>query len=109
MQHNQIHQQRAAVYRWFSQLLFRELDEKQLASLENGNSQAWIASLEAIPGLSANVKRFERSWAGFCGVTPDSWSWPQILPRCFCWPRRLVFLPMRGTIHTRQRQKNVGK
>ena len=43
MQHNQIHQQRAAVYQWFSQLLFRELDEKQLASLENGNSQAWIA------------------------------------------------------------------
>lgn len=61
MQHNQIHQQRAAVYQWFSQLLFRELDEKQLASLENGNSQAWIASLEAIPGLSANVKRFERT------------------------------------------------
>ena len=48
MQHNQIHQQRAAVYQWFSQLLFRELDEKQLASLENGNSQAWIASLEAL-------------------------------------------------------------
>lgn len=60
-------------------------------------------------GVSAEVKRFERSWAGFCGATPDSWSWQQILPRCFCWPRRLVFLPMPGTIHTRQRQKNVSK
>ena len=61
MQHKQIHQQRAAVYQWFSQLLFRELDEKQLASLENGDSQAWIASLAAVPGVSAEVKRFERS------------------------------------------------
>ena len=59
MQHKQIHQQRAAVYQWFSQLLFRELDEKQLASLENGDSQAWIASLAAVPGVSAEVKRFE--------------------------------------------------
>ncbi len=53
MQHNQIHLQRAAIYQWFSQLLFRELDEKQLTSLESGEHRAWIASLAAIPGLSA--------------------------------------------------------
>ncbi|ARC39249.1 MULTISPECIES: molecular chaperone TorD [Citrobacter] len=61
MQHNQIHQQRTAIYQWFSQLLFRELDEKQLASLENGDNRAWIASLAAIPGLSVEVKHFVRS------------------------------------------------
>ncbi|QBM24190.1 molecular chaperone TorD [Citrobacter arsenatis] len=63
MQHNQIYQQRAAIYQWFSQLLFRELDDKQLASLENGDNRAWIASLAAIPGLSDEVKHFERSLA----------------------------------------------
>lgn len=109
MQHKQIHQQRAAVYQWFSQLLFRELDEKQLASLENGDSQAWIASLAAVLECLPRLNVLSVAWAGFCGATPDSWSWQQILPRCFCWPRRLVFLPMQGTIHTRQRQKNVGK
>lgn len=61
MQHNQIHQQRAAVYQWFSQLLFRELDEKQLASLENGENRRWLSSLKEIPGLSLNVKKMERS------------------------------------------------
>lgn len=35
MQHSLIFQQRAAVYQWFSQLLFRELDQKQLARLES--------------------------------------------------------------------------
>ena len=63
MPHNYIHQQRAAVYQWFSQLLFRELDEKQLASLENGDSREWITSLAGIPGVSADVKNFERSLA----------------------------------------------
>lgn len=63
MSHNHIHQQRAAVYQWFSQLLFRELDEKQLASLENGDSREWITSLAGIPGVSADVKNFERSLA----------------------------------------------
>lgn len=61
MQHNQIHQQRVDMYQWFSQLLFRELDEKQLASLENDDNRAWIVSLAAIPGLSGKVKHFERS------------------------------------------------
>ncbi|WP_213133846.1 molecular chaperone TorD [Citrobacter sp. FP75] len=59
MLHNHIRQQRAAVYQWFSQLLFRELDEKQLASLEGGDSREWIASLTRIPGLTADVKNFE--------------------------------------------------
>lgn len=63
MPHNHIHQQRAAVYQWFSQLLFRELDEKQLALLENGESREWITSLVGIPGLAADVKKLERSLA----------------------------------------------
>lgn len=61
MQHNHIHQQRTAVYQWFSQLLFRELDEKQLASLENGENRQWLASLTGIPGLSRDIKKMERS------------------------------------------------
>lgn len=61
MPHNHIHQQRAAVYQWFSQLLFRELDEKQLASLEGGESRKWMTSLAGIPGLTADVKNFECS------------------------------------------------
>lgn len=63
MPHNHIHQQRAAVYQWFSQLLFRELDEKQLVLLENGESREWITSLAGIPGLAADVKKLERSLA----------------------------------------------
>ncbi|EMF0718439.1 molecular chaperone TorD [Citrobacter freundii] len=63
MQHNLISQQRAAVYQWFSQLLFRELSEQQLASLEKEENLAWIASLAAIPGVSSDVKNFERSLA----------------------------------------------
>ncbi|MGO2728477.1 MAG: molecular chaperone TorD [Citrobacter braakii] len=61
MQHNHIHRQRAAVYQWFSQLLFRELDEEQLIRLESGKSRKWLASLTAIPGLSVDVKNLERS------------------------------------------------
>ncbi|HCB1683853.1 TPA: molecular chaperone TorD, partial [Citrobacter braakii] len=61
MQHNHIHRQRAAVYQWFSQLLFRELDEEQLIRLESGESRKWLASLTAIPGLSVDVKNLERS------------------------------------------------
>lgn len=61
MQHNHIHRQRAAVYQWFSQLLFRELDEEQLIRLESGESRKWLASLKAIPGLSVDVKNLERS------------------------------------------------
>lgn len=54
--HNHIHQQRAAVYQWFSQLLFRELDEKQLARLESEESREWMTSLTGISGLAADVK-----------------------------------------------------
>ena len=61
MQHNLICQQRAAVYQWFSQLLFRELDQKQLARLESEESRQWLASLAGIPGLSLDVKKLERS------------------------------------------------
>lgn len=49
MPHNHIHQQRAAVYQWFSQLLFRELDEKQLARLESEESREWMTSLTGSP------------------------------------------------------------
>lgn len=61
MQHNLICQQRAAVYQWFSQLLFRELDQKQLARLESEDTRQWLASLAGIPGLSLDVKKLERS------------------------------------------------
>ncbi len=61
MQHNLICQQRAAVYQWFSQLLFRELDQKQLARLESEENRQWLASLAGIPGLSLDVKKLERS------------------------------------------------
>ncbi|TKV21581.1 molecular chaperone TorD [Citrobacter sp. TBCS-14] len=63
MPHNHIHQQRAAVYQWFSQLLFRELDEKQLARLESEESREWMTSLTGIPGLAADVKKLARSLA----------------------------------------------
>ena len=42
MQHSLIFQQRAAVYQWFSQLLFRELDQKQLARLESEDTRQWL-------------------------------------------------------------------
>lgn len=49
MQHSLIFQQRAAVYQWFSQLLFRELDQKQLARLEaripDSGLRRWRVSL----------------------------------------------------------------
>ena len=61
MQHSLIFQQRAAVYQWFSQLLFRELDQKQLARLESEDTRQWLASLAGIPGLSLDVKKLERS------------------------------------------------
>ncbi|MDM2933457.1 molecular chaperone TorD [Citrobacter sp. Cu233] len=61
MQHNLICQQRAAVYQWFSQLLFRELDQKQLARLASEENRQWLASLAGIPGLSLDVKKLERS------------------------------------------------
>lgn len=48
MQHSLIFQQRAAVYQWFSQLLFRELDQKQLARLESEDTRQWLASLAGI-------------------------------------------------------------
>lgn len=63
MQHNHIFQQRAAVYQWFSQLLFRELNEEQLTSLESGENRKWLASLTAIPGLSFDIKNLERRLA----------------------------------------------
>ncbi|HHQ4050681.1 TPA: molecular chaperone TorD [Citrobacter freundii] len=63
MQHNHIFQQRAAVYQWFSQLLFRELNEEQLTSLESGENRKWLASLTAIPGVSFDIKNLERSLA----------------------------------------------
>ena len=96
MQHSLIFQQRAAVYQWFSQLLFRELDQKQLARLESEDTRQWLASLAGIPGLSLDVKKLERSW-------------PQILQRYFCWRRLAVFPRMRDIIRTQQRPKNVDK
>lgn len=63
MQHNHIHRQRAAVYQWFSQLLFRELDEVRLARLQDGENRKWLASLTGIPGLSLDVKNLDRSLA----------------------------------------------
>lgn len=109
MQHNHIHRQRAAVYQWFSQLLFRELDEEQLIRLESGESRKWLASLKAIPGLSVDVKNLERSLVRRCAVKADSWSWRRTMPRCFCWHLPTVFLPMRGIIRIRRPLKNARK
>ncbi len=61
MQHSPLTSRRAAIYQWFSQLLFQELSEAQLAALGSQESRAWITSLSAIPGLASDVKRFERS------------------------------------------------
>lgn len=61
MQHSPLTLRRAAIYQWFSQLLFQELSEAQLAALGSQESRAWITSLSAIPGLASDVKRFERS------------------------------------------------
>jgi TorA-specific chaperone len=72
VQHNQIHQQRAAVYQWFSQLLFRELDEKQLASLENGNSQGMDCLTRGDPRLSANVNVLSVAWPGSAARLPTA-------------------------------------
>lgn len=60
MQAENIVQQRASIYLWFSQLLFQELTEEQLAGLASPQHHAWIASLASVPGLSSHVKRFER-------------------------------------------------
>lgn len=61
MQHSSVTSPRAAIYQWFSQLLFQELTEAQLVTLGSRESRAWIASLSTIPGLASDVKRFERS------------------------------------------------
>lgn len=61
MQHSPLTSRRAAIYQWFSQLLFQELSEAQLAALGSQESRAWITSLSAIPRLASDVKRFERS------------------------------------------------
>lgn len=60
MRHSLLTSRRAAIYQWFSQLLFQELSEAQLAALGSQESRVWIASLSAIPGLASDVKRFER-------------------------------------------------
>ncbi|AXC73264.1 molecular chaperone TorD family protein [Salmonella enterica] len=61
MRHSPLTSRRAAVYQWFSQLLFQELSEAQLAALGSQESRVWIASLSAIPGLASDIKGFERS------------------------------------------------
>lgn len=61
MQYSSVTSPRAAIYQWFSQLLFQELTEAQLVTLGSRESRAWIASLSTIPGLASDVKRFERS------------------------------------------------
>lgn len=61
MQHSSVTSPRAAIYQWFSQLLFQELTEAQLVTLGGRESRAWFASLSTIPGLASDVKRFERS------------------------------------------------
>lgn len=61
MQAENIVQQRASIYQWFSQLLFQELTEEQLVGLASPQHRAWIASLDSVPGLSRDVKRFEHS------------------------------------------------
>ncbi len=61
MRHSPLTSRRAAIYQWFSQLLFQELSEAQLAALGSQESRVWIASLSAIPGLASDIKGFERS------------------------------------------------
>lgn len=61
MQHDLLTSRRAAVYQWFSQLLFQELSETQLQALGEKESQNWIASLAAIPSLAADAIRLESS------------------------------------------------
>lgn len=61
MRHSPLASRRAAIYQWFSQLLFQELTEAQLVTLGGQESRGWITSLSAIPGLASDVKRFERS------------------------------------------------
>ncbi len=51
---------RAAVYQWFSQLLYRELTDEQLQTLCHREHGQWMASLAALPGLPENVATFER-------------------------------------------------
>lgn len=53
MQHSPLTSRRAAIYQWFSQLLFQELSEAQLAALGSQESRSWITSLSAIPGLAS--------------------------------------------------------
>lgn len=40
MQHSPLTSRRAAIYQWFSQLLFQELSEAQLAALGSQESRA---------------------------------------------------------------------
>lgn len=92
-----------------SQLLFRELDQKQLARLESEDTRQWLASLAGIPGLSLDVKKLERSLTQALRRESRQLELAADFATLFLLAPPGGVSRMRDIIRTQQRPKNVDK